>query len=458
MRRRLISWALCIVLILALFPIGAAADEDFNSYTPYDLTAELMKQDETHPYGSALLTFKINNLPRSDSNSQWYAKVEKKIGDNLWVCVNELDSNQCLDYYQKGMGKFEVEQLWNEDYSWDGTVPVSFRVCVTYYSAAYEGASPWSETVTIGLKSSSWAVTELQKASYYGLIPDSLKGADMTQPITREEFAEIAVKLYELYTGKKAQAGNMSFTDTTNPEILKAANLGLVMGVGNNKYAPKQLVTREQMATIMLRALKVINPVADYSTAGAAKFADDKQIESWARDGVYYCSKAGILKGTGNNMFNPDGNSTRESAVIACTRSYELFRQAGNTQPQQTTESDTLESDGAETTATQDIGQFIIGKWSCSTDDGTFFYHFKDDKTLEVSKENDQTGGYLSFKYELTDNQLTVFYYSTTEFTLTEDGITEPEYSNKQIFQQCVVRIVDSDTLLMDDFPIVRVK
>ena len=37
--------------------------------------------------------------------------------------------------------------------------------------------------------SSQWAETTVEKAEQFGLIPDSLKGADLTRPITRREFA-----------------------------------------------------------------------------------------------------------------------------------------------------------------------------------------------------------------------------------------------------------------------------
>lgn len=178
---------------------------------------------------------------------------------------------------------------------------------------------------------STWAIPELDKAAAYGLITDRIKD-NMSGNITREEFAEVIVKFYELYTGKKAQSGNVSFTDTSNPEILKAANLGLVQGGEGNKYAPKQLITRDQMATILFRALKVINPGGDYSSSDAAKFTDDNLIKIWAREGVYYCSHVGIIKGvqdkkTGKSAFEPGGNSSREAAVIVCTRAYELFAQ-----------------------------------------------------------------------------------------------------------------------------------
>lgn len=180
-------------------------------------------------------------------------------------------------------------------------------------TAAYSGAS-------------SWAVVELDKAVEYGLITNRIKN-NMAAKVTREEFAEIALKLYEKYTGKTASQGDTRFSDTSNPEILKAANLGLVTGVGGNRYSPSELVTREQMATILLRVMKVISPAADYQTQGAAVFADDNKVESWAREGVYYCYKVQIVKGVGKingaDRFDPDGNATREQAVLVSLRAYE---------------------------------------------------------------------------------------------------------------------------------------
>jgi hypothetical protein len=183
---------------------------------------------------------------------------------------------------------------------------------------------------------SGWAVPELDKASGYGLITDKIKN-NMAANISREEFAEIAVKLYETYTGKKAQTGNESFSDTKNPEILKAANLKITGGIGGGKFGPDQLVTREQIATFLFRTLKAMEPGGDFSASSTTKFSDDTLIDSWAQEGVYYCSKAGIIKGIQNKdgsfRFDPDGNSSREVAVIVCSRAYEGFFEAGREQP-----------------------------------------------------------------------------------------------------------------------------
>jgi hypothetical protein len=107
-------------------------------------------------------------------------------------------------------------------------------ICAMPFAATAETAPPaWS-------KASSWAAVELKKADEAGLIPDILKGADMTKPITREKFAELAVKLYEKTTGKAAAAASPNpFKDTTNQQILKAFKLGITTGTTATTFAPR---------------------------------------------------------------------------------------------------------------------------------------------------------------------------------------------------------------------------
>ena len=44
---------------------------------------------------------------------------------------------------------------------------------------------------------SGWAETEIDKAFEYGLVPEMLEHAVMSEPVTRLEFAAISVKVYE---------------------------------------------------------------------------------------------------------------------------------------------------------------------------------------------------------------------------------------------------------------------
>lgn len=79
-----------------------------------------------------------------------------------------------------------------------------------------------------------------------------------------------------------------------------------------------------------------MDPDGEYSLAAGSRFSDDTLIDSWAKEGVYYCSRVGIIKGIDNKdgtfRFDPDNNSSREVAAIVCTRAYEWF--VGNVKEQ----------------------------------------------------------------------------------------------------------------------------
>jgi hypothetical protein len=202
--------------------------------------------------------------------------------------------------------------------------------------------SPVSNTVSIGSGSfyadaSSWAEPELKKANELGLIPNILKGADMTKPITREEFCELAVLLYEKVTETTAApAPSNPFTDTTNSQILKAYALGITTGTSATTFSQQTLINREQCAAMLFRAIKAIAPNADYSVAGTPDFPDQKAISSWAVDATKYMSMLGIIKGDDAGNFMPKatttaqtaagyGMATREAAILMTVRTYETM-------------------------------------------------------------------------------------------------------------------------------------
>jgi len=182
-------------------------------------------------------------------------------------------------------------------------------------------------------KASSWAVPELEKAEEYGLITDKIR-EDMSSPITREEFAEIAVKLYEKSTGTTAAtAAASTFKDTKNPEVLKAFNLKIVNGTDTRKslFSPNQLINREQIAAMMFRAVKAINPGGDFSLAGAPAFKDERYISDWALESVKFMSANGFMVGS-DGRFDPKGNCTREMAVIIAERVFEKYGQPNSSE------------------------------------------------------------------------------------------------------------------------------
>ncbi|MCL2463337.1 MAG: hypothetical protein FWF44_11775, partial [Defluviitaleaceae bacterium] len=154
------------------------------------------------------------------------------------------------------------------------------------------------------LNGSDWAQTELQKAQSYGLIPDSLKSADLTKPITRAEFAAVSVKLYENLTGKTATPAAINpFTDTNDTDVLKAYNVGITAGTSATTFDPNVILDREQAATMLTRVLKAAY-ISGWTLATdgnftlnftqPAKFADDAKISEWAKPSVYFAAANNI--------------------------------------------------------------------------------------------------------------------------------------------------------------------
>jgi len=331
-----------VVLSLSTVPLSAVAIP-YEDYVPYELVAKQMEVDELHPYGSALLTFKINNLPTETGSTtlNWYVNIEKKLGDADWASVSFIPTVDFIVSNSNGNNSYFFEQLWIETDDWSGTMPISYRINVVLEDLISngDGQSAYSNIASIGLKSHGWAVAELKTAQEYGLIPDSLLTADLTQPITREEFCELAVLLYEEVTATTAVAITPNpFTDTTNPQILKAFKLGITNGISLTTFEPKKLITREQCAAMLFRDIQAIRPTNDYSIADVKDFPDQKNIASYAITATKYMSKLGIIKGDSNTgNFMPKavttaekattyGMATREAAILMAVRTYEKIK------------------------------------------------------------------------------------------------------------------------------------
>lgn len=170
---------------------------------------------------------------------------------------------------------------------------------------------------------SAWAKAEIEKAIEISLPPESIQGKYRSY-ITREEFSEVAVNLYEAISGKKAALqGENPFTDTENTKVIIANSLGIVKGIGDRKFAPDDNITRQEISVMLYRTLQAAKPEYDYSGKYEYKFADYNMISTWAREAVGYLYGVGVTNGVGDNRFNPRGNTSREEAIVLAKRLYD---------------------------------------------------------------------------------------------------------------------------------------
>ncbi|NLT58042.1 MAG: S-layer homology domain-containing protein [Clostridiales bacterium] len=194
-----------------------------------------------------------------------------------------------------------------------------------YSDESFVASLPFTLSGAVLQPVSEWARGEVARAAERGLIPDSLKEADLTGPITRAEFAAVSVKLYEKLSGTAALPAAVNpFQDTADTEVLKAYQAGITAGVEADRFAPNVLLNREQASTMLTRVFKKAF-VAGWSLdrdasfvfqyAAPAKFADDADISDWAKPSVYFMAAHGIISGVGDNRFAPRAITTAQQAA-----------------------------------------------------------------------------------------------------------------------------------------------
>ena len=157
------------------------------------------------------------------------------------------------------------------------------------------------------------------------MVPSTFNNKDFTKPITRSEFAAVAVKLYEKITGETVDPVVVNpFVDTDDEYVLKAYNLGITVGTSENEFGNGE-ITREQMAIMMTRALAKAGIDVSVDLDKVEKLEDDDKIHSWGKPAVYYMFSIGAIRGIGNNNFGAIGNASIEQALLISTRSAEKF-------------------------------------------------------------------------------------------------------------------------------------
>jgi alpha-tubulin suppressor-like RCC1 family protein len=130
--------------------------------------------------------------------------------------------------------------------------------------------------------------------------------------ITRAEFVTVLVKAFKLET----KTGKL-FNDTTNSwakDYIATANAyGIVNGYDDLSFGPDDLITREQMIVMLIKAARLT------SATSQTTFTDSDSISSWARNSIAIAIQTSLIKGYPANTFGPSLNASRaEGITVLC--------------------------------------------------------------------------------------------------------------------------------------------
>ena len=205
------------------------------------------------------------------------------------------------------------------------TYAVYAAACAKMDAAATEAervaAYPAVVKAAAALKLVGNTFTDAQSGWYKAAV-DFAQASGLMNGMTATEFAPnvtttramVAQVLYRL-AGSPTVERTGAFADVASgawyyDAMLWASSTGILKGYEDGTYRPARAITRQEMATILLRMADV-ELGADLVDAALAEIADGGSVASWARAGVAFCYLGGIMNGMGGAHFDPTGMLTR---------------------------------------------------------------------------------------------------------------------------------------------------
>ncbi len=103
----------------------------------------------------------------------------------------------------------------------------------------------------------AWAADEINALAADGIIKGTTASTfSPASNITRADFALLLVRAFKLESENTENFVDVSANDYFATELAIARNTGIINGIGDNKFAPRNTITRQDMMVIVYRALE----------------------------------------------------------------------------------------------------------------------------------------------------------------------------------------------------------
>ena len=223
----------------------------------------------------------------------------------------------------------EITAPLGHDYQAVVTAPTLDEGGYTTYTCSRCGDSYVdSETPALGHKCAAYTdiPTDWAKEGICFVIENGLMVGTTSTTFAPKDTLTRAMLVTVLYrmAGSPAVDAPSGFTDVADGQwysdaIAWAAANGIVNGVGNNRFAPSEPVTREQLAAIFFRYAKAEAPEVDVLSG----YPDAESVSTYARDAMAWAVSTGLVTGSkeaDGTYLVPQGLAAREQAAAILMR------------------------------------------------------------------------------------------------------------------------------------------
>ena len=166
-----------------------------------------------------------------------------------------------------------------------------------------------------------WAYEATEKLAAAGIINGVGDGTfNVDGNVTRAEFAKMIVAAMGIEaTGTESAFEDCGADDWYTTYVIAATEAGYVKGISENYYGAEELISRQDICTILGRVL-----TAESETV--AEFTDADQIADYAAQYVNALVEMGIVNGYEDGSFRPEVNATRAEAAKIINGVFELVQ------------------------------------------------------------------------------------------------------------------------------------
>jgi len=161
----------------------------------------------------------------------------------------------------------------------------------------------------------AWAADAINALASEGIIRGTSESTfSPAANITRADFALILVRAFSLTSDNTENFADVRSTDYFAPELAIARNTGIVGGIGENRYAPRNSITRQDMMVIVYRALQKLG--VGFGACDEPQYEDYATIAEYAKPAVSALIGAGLVNGKNGRIAPTDYTTRAEVAVL----------------------------------------------------------------------------------------------------------------------------------------------
>lgn len=170
----------------------------------------------------------------------------------------------------------------------------------------------------------SWAADAITNLVNKGII----KGTSATtyspaNNIIRADFVALVVRMFNLTSADTANFADVNASDYFAAELAIARNNGIVGGIGDNEFAPRGNITRQDMMVMLYRAMQKLG--IELSGTQATDVSDMDTVSGYAKEAVETLMANGIINGK-NGKIDPMASATRAEVAVMLNRVLDLVK------------------------------------------------------------------------------------------------------------------------------------